>query len=48
MAFIGNLFFLGIQKKSYQFINLDDKQLAVNNLPNAVEIGANPFIKGTD
>ncbi|CAD8051809.1 unnamed protein product [Paramecium primaurelia] len=46
VAFIGNLFFFGIQKKNYSVINLDDKQLQVANL--LMDIGSNPYLKATD
>lgn len=46
VAFIGSFFYLGIPKKNYQIINLEDKQLQIANLP--IEIGNYPFIKGTD
>ncbi|CAD8065668.1 unnamed protein product [Paramecium sonneborni] len=46
IAFIGNLFYFGIQKKNYSLINLEDKQLQVANL--VIDIGNNPYLKATD
>lgn len=46
IAFMGNFFYLGIARKNYQLINLEDKQLQVTNLP--IDIANNPCIRATD